>query len=136
MNRTDNQPKTFYIAGRAKNVVAIRRVAALLIEQGYQWSYDWTISVAPEKPYGPGNEPASLFASACLDGIRQAHVFILLATDSLRARGMFIELGYALACGVPTWIIGDEDPSVFSSLAHVRHATNVDNFEIQWKGAL
>ena len=34
--------RTFYIASSSKNIPAVRRLAALLIDKGLEWKWDWT----------------------------------------------------------------------------------------------
>lgn len=80
------------------------------------------------KPYLHGNADLDQFAAACVKGVQAADLFVLLAQESRGSRGCLIEFGTALATNAEIWIIGDENPSVFSCFSQVNHAATVEDF--------
>lgn len=118
-----SQTKTFYIAARTSQLLRVKALARQLELRGYQWSFDWTSAALPEN-FTEHPEVSATLAEDCIAGAKNAHLFILIATQSTGARGMFIELGAALTGTAAIWIIADELPSVFSLHPRVAHATD------------
>jgi hypothetical protein len=118
-----SKTKTFYIAARTSQLERVRALAQQLELRGYQWAFDWTKVTLPEN-FQEHPETSSTLAQNCVNGAKNADLFILIATNSTGGRGMFIELGVALTGTGNLWIIGDEYPSVFSLHTNVHHALN------------
>ena len=125
--------QTFYVAGRVHNLPDIQEIAEHLSRLGLRWSFDWTRRSALPKPYLHGDLILDAFAQHCIQGAKEADLFILFARDSHGARGMFIELGVALTSDAEIWIIGDEHPSAFSCLKRIHHASDTRTFITQYQ---
>lgn len=84
-----------YIAARFTEKEEVRRIYALLQEQGHEITVDWTIH-EPIKPYDQHPEKAHDYALEDLQGVMDCDVFVLLTSEQTGS-GSAGELGAAIA---------------------------------------
>lgn len=89
-----NLPMKFFVTGRSSNIPEVERVIAIVREKGHEITFDWP-TLPMVKPYDENPDKAAAFASAAIDGLIKADVYILLA--HFDGTGVFTELGAALA---------------------------------------
>jgi len=110
----------FYIASALDNVLAVRELAGILVEDyGWVWAYDWTKhwSVPPESL-----QRTAEIAEEEIDGVYDADVIIGLLPGG---RGTHMELGMGLVtedcrvvvCGAPDSFYQDGRLCSFYTLA-------------------
>jgi hypothetical protein len=111
----------FYIATRLENHETHNRLRDLLHGGGHRISYDWTTHGAAW-PHGR-NFVARVAMNECA-GVMDADLVIVLLPGG---RGTHVELGIALALGLPV-LLWSEDPKVFDigpATCAFYHADNV-----------
>jgi len=106
----------FYIATRVLNEhnrnLAIK-LKAFLEKAGHSNTFDWMNYKEDIKPYLKNVEKASVFAKRDIDAVIEADFFIIIADPD--GRGMYVELGAAIASRKKIFIIGEpKDSSVFN----------------------
>ncbi len=111
-----------YVAGRTKNIEEVNLIQSAAIDHGHEITHDWT-DVDGE---GKGeirsdwsDDPKRARQVATLDflGVTQAQGIILCGygcdEETKGGLGCFIEVGIALASGVPMIVLGPVRESVF-----------------------
>ena len=90
-----------YVAARLDAAPLARVVMGVLRVRGHVIAYDWTEhgSVAAEGP-----DRMADVARAELAGVRSADLLIALIPPGEHGRGTHVEIGAALALGIPVWI--------------------------------
>ena len=73
-------------------------------DDGHEITEDWTEHKSIS-PYSEEPELSSKYASADIEGVREADVFVLLGNKD--GRGAHAELGAALTTDTETYVIGD-----------------------------
>lgn len=92
-----------YVAGSSNDLERVRAAQRRLRVAGAEISFDWTLDIELARVSGKTDadlsEPQRAVASiGCLDGVRLARVFWLLAPPAhAPSRGAWGELGYAIA---------------------------------------
>lgn len=89
-----------YVAGSSKEIPRVRAMQATLVALGCTITHDWTKQV---EDYGAGADQLSAadkrrFARLDLDGIANAAMVVFLQSPVASSRGMWVEIGYAVAC--------------------------------------
>lgn len=111
-----------YVAGRTKNIDEVHLIQSVVLDQGHEITHDWT-DVEGE---GKGeirdswsDDPTRARQVATLDflGVANADGVILCGygcdEENKGGLGCFIEVGIALASGVPVAVLGPARESVF-----------------------
>ena len=88
-----------YVAGALTNASAVQAVQEALVAAGHQLSLDWTRG--PDIDFVGGYDSdlaaSARIAAADLDGVMDADAVLVVAASEHEGRGMFVELGAALA---------------------------------------
>lgn len=87
-----------YVAGPLADAAAVRAVQDAVVAAGHQLSLDWTRG--PDVAFADGYESdlamSADIATTDLDGVMDADAVLVVASEH-EGRGMFVELGAALA---------------------------------------
>ena len=94
-----------YVATKWENREYARQVMDALKERGHYIAYDWTQQEQ--------ESPAQADADIC--GVLRANWLLILASEPAAYKGVYVELGAALAHGIPVLLVGDGlDACLFS----------------------
>lgn len=87
-----------YVAGSLADVVAVQEAQSAVESAGHEVTHDWTrgLDVALED-YAEDPDAAGRVGRTDLLGVLRADALVLVANEH-PGRGMFVELGAALAC--------------------------------------
>src|SRR5271154_7005697 len=91
--------KTIYHAGASSEIDLIEKQNAVLVEEGWKITFDWTIPVRKAGSGSPDDKDIRRSAAlADLEGVVMADVvWISQPEGSSTSTGVWVELGYALA---------------------------------------
>lgn len=93
-----------YVAGKFEEVEAVRAAQSLLQDAGFRITHDWT----GESTAGKTSEEIGPFLEVCAEndyvGVTEADAVLLLNHD--RAFGAMVEMGMAIARGIPVFVVG------------------------------
>ncbi len=93
-----------YVAGKFEEVAAVRAAQAALQDAGFGITHDWT----GESSAGKSPEEIGPFLEICAEndyvGVTEADAVLLLNHD--RAFGAMVEMGMAIARGIPVFVVG------------------------------
>lgn len=110
--------RRIYVAGRFRRYEECRALMDDLTDAGYIITHDWTRSDEFDgsgHPHGAdekmGCREQRDYALDDLEGVRTADLLVVLAHDSLC--GALIEVGAALASGIPVWVCDPWRHTVF-----------------------
>ena len=111
-----------YVAGKFEEKEAVRAVQASCRAMGWKITHDWTHEVG--LPAGSTADEVQRFHARCaledLRGAISADVVVVLLHPA--GKGLWVELGAALAMGVPVIAVGDSN-CVFLDLPEVIRCT-------------
>lgn len=107
-----------YVAGRLGNIDEVHTLQEAAMERGHSITHDWTNPEAGEIRNDWSDDPKKARQVATLDflGVTQAGGVLVCGygcDEGEGGLGMFIEVGLALASGVPVVIVGPMRESVF-----------------------
>jgi len=114
----------FFVSGKVGVEESVRQVMKALQDAGHEITFDWT-TIEHLRPYD--ENPAACREAAIKEsrGVKDADVFIVLAHDC--GVGMYVELGIAIACGVPVRIVSDaESRTMFFHHPLVKKVNNLE----------
>jgi nucleoside 2-deoxyribosyltransferase len=107
-----------YVATKWEEKGRAREVMDQLEAAGHSITYDWTTS----------EQFSSEQARLDLYGVMTADALVFLAEQDLNYRGAYVELGVALATGIPVIVVGRAiDRCLFVTLPTVRRVHSVDD---------
>lgn len=87
---------------------------------GHSITYDWTVCDI-ESPTG---------AAMDIIGVITADLLIILAEQELPYRGVYVELGAALGCHIPVWLVGHGlDACLFAKHPLVKRFSSMASIE-------
>lgn len=86
-----------YVAGQLSDVSTVRAVQAAVVAAGHELTLDWTSEDALVTDYAALPSAAAALATADLDGVMRADAVLVVASSAEPGRGLFVELGVALA---------------------------------------
>ena len=118
---------TLYVAARYTEKGRARAIRAALVNAGYAVTSRWL--------HAPEGTPLATAAREDLEDIRQSHAlgFVQAKPDPRGMRGAYVEVGYALALGLPILVLDESDPdetspnwTVFWSLPRVTVFPSLD----------
>lgn len=95
-----------YLAGRFHEKDFMRNAQEMLRAKGHEISWDWT-KHKNIRPYPEHLEEAEEQASADIQGVKDCDIFILLSDEA--GRGMYVELGVAVALQKKIFIVGEHN---------------------------
>lgn len=84
----------FYVTGRSSNFETVEKTFEALKKAGHEVTFPWT-ELPMVKPYSENQEKAAEFATAAMQGVIDADVYIIFTHQD--GNGVFTELGAALA---------------------------------------
>lgn len=112
-----------YVAGKTHDYMRVREVQRAVKRLGHYITYDWTRDVERHGPDNeisvPTNEDMIYYAMLDLKGVREAEALIVLGHP--RLCGALIEMGIAVALGIPIHMVEVEQYSVFWHLPEFHH---------------
>ena len=88
------------MSGQLDDVKSVKDACKLLLEAGHSITHDWTESdvfLSSKEAKLANKEEAGLRAKKDLDGVISSDVYILLSNNKEAGKGMYVELGAALA---------------------------------------
>ena len=85
-----------YVAGPLADVATVRAVQADVVAAGHELTLDWTEDAALPGNYGSQPDASGTLAQAEVNAVMEADAVLVIASDH-DGRGMFVELGAALA---------------------------------------
>jgi len=97
-----------FVAGKIGDEEQAKAAMKLIREAGHEITFDWT-TIPHLKPYEQNQEASMQAAIQEAKGVARADAVILLAHEN--GRGMYVELGMALANKKTVFVIGEEDTS-------------------------
>jgi nucleoside 2-deoxyribosyltransferase len=125
-----------YVAGgsveRAERTVPMIRA---LRQEGIEITWDWTIVMDKHTaaPYSDDQVPESVRRRCTeldINGVRQADFLLLLAPNQRGSSGAWVELGLAIAWGLPIIVCGPGNRrSIFTSRAYQLFETDEEGLE-------
>lgn len=86
-----------YVAGQLADTAAVRAAQAQLVAAGHTLAHDWTEDLAFTESYASRPQDPADIAHADLAGVMAADAVVVLASSAEPGRGLFVELGAALA---------------------------------------
>ncbi|MCY1145736.1 hypothetical protein OWR29_47725 [Actinoplanes sp. Pm04-4] len=119
-----------FVSGQIGEKARIREVFSDLVAEGWRITHDWTTTDDLGKVLESGDE-ASRRAAADITGVLDADVYLLVSDNKAAGKGMYVELGAALAMaesrGAPdVYIVGPMNhASIFYLHPLVRHLPDV-----------
>lgn len=87
-----------YIAGKWEDRHIVKAIMKQLKEQGYEITEDWTDHDDPTRRRD--------YAILDLDGVRRCDVLLALCEKEYPYKGLFCEVGAAIALGKPVYVLG------------------------------
>jgi hypothetical protein len=91
-----------YVAGRSAIRDGVEDAIKKLISAGFEITFDWT--KYPRMVYKDDPELAQKYSLLELEAISVCDAFILISDEE--GRGMYVEMGYALALDKSIYVIG------------------------------
>lgn len=86
-----------YVAGQLADQSAVVDAQRALIAAGHELTHDWSQDVEFTMDYASRPEDSAQIAKTDLDGVMIADAVIVIASSPQPGRGLFVELGAALA---------------------------------------
>jgi len=114
-----------YVFGKSSQTADVQVIQNQLRKKGHLITFDWTLMVDyykrnPEKLTPVIEREESIL---CLSGVCMADVAVGYVPDKLEYRGAFVEMGIALAMGIPVILLGHGmDSCIFTNHPLVSHA--------------
>lgn len=124
-----------YVAGPLADIKTVQRVQDAVVAAGHELTMDWSSSPGPSlQVYDAEPDAAGRLAGAMLDAVLAADAVLVLATEN-DGRGMFVELGAALAAARRSGAVKDiavigqiRHESIFYFHPAVTRAADVDEW--------
>jgi hypothetical protein len=129
------QSMKFYISGQVGDLSTIKLVMQKVTEAGHVITHDWTLSdtlLGKTKQKIKNPQDSGLRAQQDINGVLTSDVFVLCSDNSIAGKGMYAELGAALALhelvGTPKiYILGKlQHLSIFYLHPAVKHVSSID----------
>lgn len=86
-----------YVAGQLADTAAVRAVQAEVVAAGHVLTHDWTHDSDLDEGYAARPEQSAEIAHTDLAAVMSADAVIVVASGAEPGRGLFVELGAALA---------------------------------------
>ena len=107
----------FYVAGKYQERDKVRVVFDELRKQGHEITLDWTNHEI--YPNDAVDEKLGQFADDDVEGVRQADAFIGCLLNNHVYKGLWVEMGVALALEKPVYLVGSAGDSCIFSNHHL-----------------
>lgn len=89
-------PVKIYVAGPLADVATVRAVQSAVVSAGHELTLDWTEDASLGEDYGSQLDVSGKLAQEELNAVMAADAVLVIASEH-DGRGMFVELGAALA---------------------------------------
>ncbi|HET8988624.1 MAG TPA: nucleoside 2-deoxyribosyltransferase [Humibacillus sp.] len=86
-----------YVAGELSDVETVVRVQRAVVDAGHELTHDWTQGLELTSDYRSRVEGSAAIARTDLAAVMAADAVVVLASGAEPGRGLFVELGAALA---------------------------------------
>lgn len=86
-----------YVAGQLADTAAVTGAQQAILAAGHELTHDWTQDLEFTEDYASRLEDSAHLAQADLAGVMVADAVVVLASGAQPGRGLFVELGAALA---------------------------------------
>ena len=120
-----------YVVGKWQDRFKVRSIQADLRELGHQITVDWTTSdFGPDGVLGTPQRMQEI-ALEDLQGVKDADAVVALIQDNNHVyKGVWVEIGIALADNKPVYVIGNAgDTCIFMNHPAVRKITSLKDIE-------
>lgn len=120
-----------FVSGQLMEKFTIRQVFARLEQIGVRVTHDWT-TTDDLTEYERSSSEAGARAARDISGVCNADIYILMSDNRLRGKGMYVELGAALASAAiggkrAVYIVGPMNhASIFYYHPTVHHFVDID----------
>ena len=107
-----------FVAGKVSEEDAAKKAMQVVKQAGHEITFDWT-SIPHLRPYEVNEDASRRAAVLETKGIKESDAVILLAHE--HGRGMYVELGMALASNKPVFVVGGDGSQtmfLFHPLVH------------------
>lgn len=122
-----------FVSGQIKEKYKIRKILRRLELSGHRVTHDWTRTDNLRKPYKLEAVEAGRRAHKDIRGVLDADIYILMSDNSECGKGMYVELGTALAVAemnvkkLQVYVVGPMNhESVFYHHPAVVHKESID----------
>ncbi len=86
-----------YVAGQIEDTAAVVNVQQRVVSAGHELTHDWTKDLDLTEDYASRIEESTQIAKTDLGGVMDADAVLVLASSAEPGRGLFVELGAAIA---------------------------------------
>ena len=86
-----------YVAGELSDIAAVRHAQRTIVAAGHELTHDWSQDLELTQGYASRPEQSAAIARTDLDAVLAADAVVVLASSAEPGRGLFVELGAALA---------------------------------------
>lgn len=86
-----------YVAGHLADSAAVANAQRAVVSAGHELTHDWSQDLEVTTDYASRPEHSTQIAEADLSGVMLADAVIVIASSPEPGRGLFVELGAALA---------------------------------------
>jgi len=123
-----------YVAGQLADTAAVTAAQQQILAAGHTLTHDWTQEPCFTEKYASRPEESADIARTDLEGVMAADAVVVLASSTDPGRGLFVELGAALARAElgqlgHVIVVGDiVHESVFYFHPRVRRVVNLDEW--------
>ena len=121
-----------FVSGQLAEKEQIRTIYSKLEDMGMEVTHDWTNTDTLEN-YSKNSKEAGHRAKLDIDGVCHADMYILMTNNQLPGKGMYVELGAALALAQTTGspeilIVGPKNhESIFYYHPLTKHFADIDS---------
>lgn len=107
--RSAKMPLNIYVAAKFEEKEKVRKAYDLLRHHGHRITHDWTNEDATRFPDGSEEQLQYLedMAHADIEGVANADAVVLFPHE--KGKGLFVELGVALAKDIPVLVVSERD---------------------------
>jgi nucleoside 2-deoxyribosyltransferase len=117
-----------YVAAKFEEKELAKSMMDAVEEAGFTITHDWTAEAEPDAmPEDEAREYLIDCARKDMSGVCRADV--LIVAPHIRGKGLFVEMGMALALGIPIIVINSLPASwcIFQEMPQVIHVQNIEN---------
>jgi nucleoside 2-deoxyribosyltransferase len=113
-----------YVASKFEEKDRTRKIIEVLRNMGHQITHDWTHEI----PYEEGDPRGPPYYRKCAEadvaGVQTADAIIVLSHQ--HGKGMFVEMGIAIARGIPIVAVGPHFNTIFYELPTVTKVQTIE----------
>ncbi|WP_404393363.1 2-oxo acid dehydrogenase subunit E2 [Humibacillus xanthopallidus] len=86
-----------YVAGELSDIAAVTQAQRTIVAAGHELTHDWSQDLELPQDYASRPDRSAAIARTDLDAVLTAEAVVVLASSAQAGRGLFVELGAALA---------------------------------------